>query len=69
MNNKVVVKNDFCKGCGLCIEYCPKKVLQVSSHLNEMGYHYAEADETKKCSGCLVCTLVCPEVAIEVYHD
>ncbi|MGB7722131.1 MAG: 4Fe-4S binding protein, partial [Bryobacteraceae bacterium] len=26
-----------CKGCGLCIEACPPKVLRLADHLNHYG--------------------------------
>jgi len=65
----VVVNADYCKGCGLCIDYCKKGVLVESHELNVQGYHYATPDGEKDCTGCRVCTLVCPEVAIEVYSE
>ena len=30
-----------CKGCGLCVEACTPKVLQLAEHLNRYGYHPA----------------------------
>ena len=51
---------DECKGCGLCIEACPPKVIAMSDHLNHYGYRtamYAGAG----CTGCGICFLVCPE--------
>jgi len=49
-----------CKGCGLCIEACPPKVIRLDETLNPYGYrtaHYAGAG----CTGCGICFLVCPE--------
>jgi len=49
-----------CKGCGLCIEACPPKVISISERLNHYGYRtalYAGAG----CTGCGICFLVCPE--------
>lgn len=66
---KVQVRSEYCKGCGLCIEYCKKGVLKYSKELNRTGYHYATPDEAAECSGCLICTLVCPEVIIEVLDE
>ena len=66
---QVVVKQDFCKGCNLCIEYCKPRVLASSHSLNEMGYHYAEPVNPEACTGCLSCALVCPDLVIEVYRE
>lgn len=54
------VDTDECKGCGLCLEACPPKVIHLSDHLNHYGYRtatYAGAG----CTGCGMCFLVCPE--------
>ena len=51
---------DECKGCGLCIEACPPKVIRLSEALNHYGYRtavYAGAG----CTGCGICFMVCPE--------
>jgi 2-oxoglutarate ferredoxin oxidoreductase subunit delta len=49
-----------CKGCGLCIEACPPKVISMSERLNHYGYKtaiYAGAG----CTGCGICFMICPE--------
>jgi 2-oxoglutarate ferredoxin oxidoreductase subunit delta len=69
VKHKVVIDTEMCKGCGLCVAFCAKKVLKESEHLNKAGYHYAEPDDMDQCTGCLICTLVCPEVVIEVYDE
>lgn len=55
-----------CKGCEICIRFCPCEVLQVSEGTNEKGYHYPEVAPGKEtaCVHCQFCTLVCPEFAI-----
>ncbi|MGQ9796798.1 4Fe-4S binding protein [Desulfosoma sp.] len=30
---------DRCKGCGYCIAFCPRDVLQESKRFNAKGYH------------------------------
>ena len=49
-----------CKGCGLCVEACPPKVIHLSERLNHYGYRtatYAGAG----CTGCGICFMACPE--------
>lgn len=55
-----------CKGCRICIEFCPQEVLQESKETNEKGYHYPEIVPGKEdeCVNCEFCTLICPEFAI-----
>lgn len=32
---KVTFNSEECKACGLCVNVCPKKILQLSDKLNE----------------------------------
>ena len=57
---KLEIEIDECKGCGLCIEACPPKVIGMSEQMNHYGYRtaiYAGAG----CTGCGICFMVCPE--------
>jgi NAD-dependent dihydropyrimidine dehydrogenase PreA subunit len=54
------VDTEECKGCGLCVEACPAKVIALSEHLNHYGYHTA-AYAGAGCTGCGICFMVCPE--------
>lgn len=49
-----------CKGCGLCVESCPPKVIHLSDELNHYGYETATYDGAG-CTGCGICFLACPE--------
>ncbi len=55
-----------CKGCKLCVDFCPEQVLQVSNSINGKGYHYPEVAPGKEnaCVHCEFCTMICPEFAI-----
>lgn len=64
---RVVIKEDRCKGCGLCKEACPKKILNFSCHFNAKGYHPMQCTDQEKCIGCAACARTCPDVAIMVY--
>lgn len=57
---RLEIDTDECKGCGLCIQACPPKVISLSERLNHYGYRtalYAGAG----CTGCGICFLACPE--------
>ena len=56
----VLTNPDECKGCGLCVEACPPKLLKLGEHLNRFGYHPA-VYLGSGCTGCGVCFFVCPE--------
>ena len=56
-----------CKGCGLCISVCPKKILVFSDHFNSSGYHPATCKSPEECIGCAMCARTCPDVVIEIY--
>ena len=64
---KVVIDKERCKGCGLCIGVCPKKIITISEGFNSKGYHFAKVSHQWACIGCLSCAIICPDVAIEVY--
>jgi 2-oxoglutarate ferredoxin oxidoreductase subunit delta len=63
---RVVVLMDRCKGCGICISMCPKKVLEFSKDINNMGYNYAYPARIEDCIGCKFCEMYCPDFAIYV---
>ena len=53
-----------CKGCGLCIDFCPRSVLEFSTNTNAKGHRYPVVIATGKCSNCQMCQLVCSDFAI-----
>ena len=57
---------DECKGCGYCIEFCPKKVLEESDEINARGVHPPRIAHEEDCIMCGFCTAVCPDFAIYV---
>ena len=57
---------DQCKGCGYCIEYCPRKVLEESKEINARGVRPPKVADISKCIMCSFCTAVCPDFAIFV---
>lgn len=65
----VDIDQDRCKGCGLCVEVCPKKLLVLSNgNVNAHGYAYVSAIENDTCTGCASCGIICPDACITVYR-
>ena len=63
---EIHIASDICKGCGLCVLYCPQDVLRVSSRPNKTGYRVIEVGHLQNCAGCRLCELNCPDLAIYV---
>jgi 2-oxoglutarate ferredoxin oxidoreductase subunit delta len=61
---EVTIVVERCKACGFCVEFCPSKVLVLSSEFNAKGYHPPKAVAPEKCSGCDLCGMYCPDFAI-----
>ncbi len=66
MKANVWIDENICKGCALCIFYCPKDVLALTEKMNAKGYNIAEALRLEDCTGCRLCESGCPDFAIYV---
>ncbi len=60
----VLIIEDRCKGCGYCIAFCPRDVLQESKRFNAKGYHPPEVKQPEACVNCHYCEIICPDLAI-----
>lgn len=67
--NKVKFDESLCKGCGLCVNACPKKILRLSSRTNAKGYAVAECFDQSACIACAFCATMCPDCVIEVTKE
>ena len=68
IKGRITISQHLCKGCELCITFCPKGAISQTDKLNAAGYQSAVFNDNSECTGCAICALVCPEVAIEVYR-
>jgi len=55
-----------CKGCGFCVEYCPRNVLEQSDEFNSKGYYLPVVQRASDCVHCRLCEILCPEFALFV---
>ena len=64
---KLTISEDVCKGCGLCVNVCPKGILRLhATKLNVKGYHPVEITDQSQCIGCASCARMCPDVVFTV---
>ena len=64
---KLTFKTDNCKGCGLCVDVCPKHVLALAEdQINKKGHHSVVALHIEDCIGCAFCATMCPDCIIKV---
>jgi len=61
---RIEINPDLCKGCGICITFCPQKVLTM-----ELIKEVPVVSDIEKCIGCCFCELRCPDFAIEVIKE
>ena len=55
-----IINREWCKGCGICVHFCPKNVLELDEEEKVF------ADQKENCICCRLCELRCPDLAIEV---
>jgi 2-oxoglutarate ferredoxin oxidoreductase subunit delta len=56
----VIINRDWCKGCGICIAFCPKEVLSLDDR------EKAVVVNIENCNACGLCELRCPDMAVEL---
>lgn len=69
MPGRVVFNEERCKGCELCVQFCPRKIIVLLDRRNAKGYRTAGVSEMDKCTGCATCAQMCPDAVIEVYRE
>lgn len=65
---RVVFREERCKGCGLCVSACPTGALSLKAEVTHLGYHPAYLAKPEKCISCGFCGIACPDLVITVYR-
>ena len=64
---RIEIDKERCKGCQLCMMYCPCSCIKLGSSLNERGVYPVLFSDRDRCTGCSFCAIVCPDLCITVY--
>ncbi len=69
MRGKFSVRIDgmLCKGCGICVDICPRRALVMDGVNPETGYPNPRL--VGECIGCRICMWYCPDQAIVVVEE
>jgi 2-oxoglutarate ferredoxin oxidoreductase subunit delta len=54
------INREWCKGCGICVAFCPKQVLEMDREDKAVAVRLGD------CIACRLCELRCPDLAITV---
>ncbi len=57
VTEKLVINKNWCKGCGICVNFCPTNTLALKDGKVEIV-------DLEKCIECGLCELRCPDYAI-----
>ena len=56
---QIKINKAYCKGCGICAEFCPQNVLAMEGS-------YPVVINIDACTACQLCDARCPDFAITV---
>jgi 2-oxoglutarate ferredoxin oxidoreductase subunit delta len=54
------INREWCKGCGICIAFCPTHVLELDTQDKAVAVRLGD------CIACCLCEYRCPDLAITV---
>ncbi|MBD3385088.1 4Fe-4S dicluster domain-containing protein [candidate division KSB1 bacterium] len=59
---RIEINKEWCKGCAICVEFCPQSVLEMRDGI----VHVRDLDA---CTACQLCEIRCPDFAIHVIDE
>jgi len=57
---EIRINRDWCKGCGICVHFCPKQVLELDREDKALAVRLDD------CICCRMCEMRCPDLAVEI---
>ncbi|MCL4872971.1 4Fe-4S binding protein [bacterium] len=57
---RIEINEKFCKGCSICVDFCPTDVLEIKGAV-------VAVKNLEACTRCQLCDLRCPDFAIQVF--
>ena len=66
---KLFVNEEYCKGCRICVHFCPRDAIRLSDDFNSKGVNVPVPSNMEKCTGCRICEFYCPDFAIAIAED
>ena len=65
----IVIDENRCKSCFLCVSTCPKGLIKKSHKVRKLGDNLVKfVDKNNECVGCAMCAKRCPDMAIVEVH-
>ena len=65
----IEIDEELCKGCEICVDFCPLKVFEISDKINSRGYYPPDSVNEEVCVGCRLCELMFPEFSIIIINE
>ena len=62
----IIIDENLCKGCHLCVFMCLKNVYAISPQINLKGVQLPYVKYEEECNKCGTCETACPDQAITV---
>ena len=59
---EIKINEAWCKGCGICVDICPKHVLAMDNFV-------AKVVNLEECILCGRCEISCPDFCLEVFSN
>ncbi|MDR0825669.1 MAG: 4Fe-4S dicluster domain-containing protein [Mycoplasmataceae bacterium] len=70
MAKKITIDTERCKGCTVCTNFCPQKILFINEKkINHDGYTIVDVSDINKCTGCGLCCMMCPDSVLKVKEE